>query len=229
MKALPTKPPFNYNVRLKPVIGRMLFCSVKDMERYCVRLLLLRIKGAESFKELRTDAITDPSNPVEHPTFHRAAIAMGLLDDGLEWHRCLDEAALEQMPGFMIQLFALLLMNCDVPDPQDLWDSHKHQLISNRVPALVDYNVYMAYMSIEKIVQGNNPSMSLLQTFHIPIPTYNGDAGNADQAGNEQAQALNHAAYAALNVPKLNIKQILAYDAIMDSLVNKSGKQFFPG
>jgi hypothetical protein len=55
-------------------------------ECFYIRLLLTCVKGATSFKHLRSFEGT------EYPTFKEAYIARGLLEDNSEWHQCLEEA-----------------------------------------------------------------------------------------------------------------------------------------
>jgi hypothetical protein len=94
----------------KRVIGRMYSVSPndKDFERYCLRLLLLHVKGPTSFQHIRTseDSLT------VHATFLKAAIDRGLLDDDKEWDRALTEARQHRFPHQMRELFALILMHC---------------------------------------------------------------------------------------------------------------------
>lgn len=49
------------------VIGRIYTVSFREIERYCLRLLVLNIKGATSFENLRT--VTKDDITVEYPTF----------------------------------------------------------------------------------------------------------------------------------------------------------------
>jgi hypothetical protein len=44
--------------------------------------------------------------------------------DGEEWHHCLNEADMYAMPRMMQNMFATILMNCEVLDPRDQWDRH---------------------------------------------------------------------------------------------------------
>ena len=60
-------------------IGRMFTSGIRDIERYCLRMLLHNVRGASSFECLRT------VEGVERATFKGAATAMGLLADDAEW------------------------------------------------------------------------------------------------------------------------------------------------
>src|SRR5882762_6866879 len=68
------------------VIGRMYFVHPSAGERFYLRLLLVNVKGAESWDDLRR------FDGVLHHTFKAACLARGLLEDDGEWKKCLEEA-----------------------------------------------------------------------------------------------------------------------------------------
>eukprot|EP00794_Sanderia_malayensis_P013154 gene13154-biopygen10487 len=79
----------------KRVIGRIYKALPLDAERFALRLILLHRKGATSFKDIRTvDGVT-------HDMFKNAARAMSLLEDNAEHRRCLQDAAMINMPAQM--------------------------------------------------------------------------------------------------------------------------------
>ena len=81
------------------MIGRIYSVGFKQVERFCLRLLLLLVKGTTSFDYLRL------VNGVEYPTFREAAVARNLLKGNESWKRALMEAATFEMPGQLRQLF----------------------------------------------------------------------------------------------------------------------------
>lgn len=56
-------------------------------ELHYLRLMILYIRGAASYKDLRT------VDGTEYATFKEAAMALGVLDDDMEVERCLKEAS----------------------------------------------------------------------------------------------------------------------------------------
>lgn len=65
----------------KPVVGRMITISPIQSELYHLRLLLLYVKGAESFRDMMTvEGVTLAS-------FKAAAAARGLLEDSEMWEK----------------------------------------------------------------------------------------------------------------------------------------------
>jgi hypothetical protein len=64
----------------------MYYAHPTSGERYYLQMLLNCVKGATSYKHLRT------VDGREHDTFKDACITMGLLTDNNEWHQALEEA-----------------------------------------------------------------------------------------------------------------------------------------
>jgi len=90
------------------VISRLYMCSLRDKERFYLRLLLTRICGAISYEAIRT------INGILYNTFEEAVRQLGLLDEeNNEFDKCLEEAATYQMPSKLRQLFASILLFCD--------------------------------------------------------------------------------------------------------------------
>jgi hypothetical protein len=67
-------------------ISRMYYAHPTLDERYYLQMLLNCVKGATSYKHLRT------VDGIEHDTSKDACIAMGLLEDDNKWHQALEEA-----------------------------------------------------------------------------------------------------------------------------------------
>ncbi|KAG2192871.1 hypothetical protein INT47_006043 [Mucor saturninus] len=88
-------------------IGRMYFISATDIERYCLRLLLLHLKTTATFDD---DGIQSTGTRT-WPTFREAAQALNLLEDVK-----------------IRELFAILLIFNFVPNYKEIWDNHKDKL-----------------------------------------------------------------------------------------------------
>jgi hypothetical protein len=85
-------------------------------------MLLNCIKGATSYEHLRT------VDGIEHDTFKDACIVMGLLVDNNEWHQALEEASIWALGRQLRDMFASMLMFCEVMNPRQLWDAHWESL-----------------------------------------------------------------------------------------------------
>ena len=103
-------------------IGRIYAVSPRDTEKYYLRTLLYKIPGAKRFADLRMH------DGQLYPSYQSTARAMGLLVDDSEWSRTLTEASLSQSPRNLRQLFAILIVFCDLSDPFQLWLDHQSKL-----------------------------------------------------------------------------------------------------
>jgi len=76
------------------VISRLYMCSLRDKERFYLRLLLTRICEVISYEVIRTII------GILYNTFEEAVRQLGLLDEeNNEFDKCLEEAATYQMPS----------------------------------------------------------------------------------------------------------------------------------
>lgn len=104
------------------VIGRMPIVGVQDSERFYLRMLLLREKGALSFNSLKT------INGKFCQTSQEACKELGLLDGDQYWHDTLFEAARMHTPNYLRVLFAMICAFGEVENIPDLWVEHKEAL-----------------------------------------------------------------------------------------------------
>jgi hypothetical protein len=243
----------------KPIIGRMYDVSPRNLELYALRLLLLHSVGAESFDDLKfipdydqygnTIPIVNyisvpggfardiperlPQGHVCH-SFHMAAKELGLMLDYREWHNCLQEASQWAMSFHMCKLFALILMNCEVKDPQNLWDDTCDLLITSdwqiRRNNLCRHNLLLdAYVLIEKEIQNSNSDITLEETYHIkrPIALNNPFTHNSHTDQDATQRTATHQAHVEHLISQLNPEQLTAFQAIYHSISNNEGKCFF--
>ena len=79
-------------------ISRLYFVSPREQGRFFLRLLLLHVRGATSFEDLRS------LNGI-YPSFREAAIARGLTESDEEWHFAMSQASLFFMSSSLRSLF----------------------------------------------------------------------------------------------------------------------------
>ena len=101
------------------IIARMYGVSPRDRERFFLRMLLLHVRGARSFRDLRT------FEGAPCATYEEACRERGLLVDDAEWHRTLEEANITASPKQLRELFVTILGSCEPSDPIDLWEHFK--------------------------------------------------------------------------------------------------------
>ncbi len=103
-------------------ISHMFYAHSTLGECYYLRMLLNCVKGATSYEHLRT------VDGIEHNTFKDACIVMGLFADDNEWHQALEEVDLWALVRQLRDMFASMLMFCEVTNPRQLWDAHWESL-----------------------------------------------------------------------------------------------------
>ncbi|GMF45039.1 unnamed protein product [Phytophthora fragariaefolia] len=108
--------------KYRAAIGRLIYVSPMDRERFYLRLLLCHRKGPTSFEHLRT------VDGVVHPTFQAAAMHSGFLENDQAWIACMSEASSFRMPYQLRQLFAPLLVYSQVSDVRGLCDQFDDEL-----------------------------------------------------------------------------------------------------
>ena len=100
------------------VIGRLSEVHSSSGELLYLRMILLRIKGAVSFDDLKT------VNGHVHNTFHEACVDLGLLQNDQQWHEAIAENAHTSMPPQLRAMFVNILVYSPISHPQRLWEAH---------------------------------------------------------------------------------------------------------
>jgi len=100
-------------------VGRMYSVSPTQTELFHLRLLLLTVKGATSFNDLRT------VNGQFYQSFSETCLALGLIEDDDEWKQAMNEAVKWMMPRQLRRLFVRILLHCQPLQPEQLWESFK--------------------------------------------------------------------------------------------------------
>jgi hypothetical protein len=103
-------------------INRMYYAHLTLGEHYYLRMLLNCVKGATSYEHLQT------MDGTQHDTFIDACIVMGLFTNDNEWHQALEEANLWASGQQLHDMFASMLMFCEMTNPRQLWDAHWESL-----------------------------------------------------------------------------------------------------
>jgi hypothetical protein len=99
-----------------------LYVPPKAGERFYLRTLLTKIRGATSFQALRT------VDGIVLPTYREACLRHGLLQDDGEWNICLTEAVHMQTGHQLRDLFVTILRECEPLRPESLWNSFRENI-----------------------------------------------------------------------------------------------------
>lgn len=114
-------------ITTKPLLNRLYFVSPRQQERFYLRLLLLNVRGATSFDDIRTYQGTT------YPNYKEAAEARDLIATDDEWDRCLEEAAVFKFPKQMAELFAYILVFQRPTNARQLYEKYKEQFFEPRL------------------------------------------------------------------------------------------------
>lgn len=207
----------------KAPIGRMYNASPKEGERFFLRLLLSHIRGAQSFEDLRT------IHGELQPTFQKACIELGLLEDDQEWVRCLEEAIVSCTPLALRNLFVIILVFALPSNPLSMWELFQDHLcedyfyhLNNLHPNMHNNNRELAVteclISLDYELQNHGLS---LQHYGLPIPNRQ-LLNNRNRAlleeldfNQEQLQQLTDE-----RIPMLQDTQRQVFDAVNHALTN---------
>ena len=113
-------------------IGRVYAVHPNNRECFYLRLLLHTVRGATSFRCLRTydGQVMD--------LYCEACARHCILEDDQHWQTTRTEAAAMQAPRQLRQLFAILVQVCGVSEPLQLWNAHKQALAARgHTPSLL--------------------------------------------------------------------------------------------
>ena len=82
----------------------MSIVSPKNTERFYLKLLLYKIKGATSFKDSRS------VNKTLYKKYKKAAVAVGLIEDDKQIYKIFDEACKIMLPYELRKFFVCFLL-----------------------------------------------------------------------------------------------------------------------
>ncbi len=103
-------------------VGRMYSVFPSAGDKYYLRILLCQVKGAKSFRDLRS------YENVVYDTNRAACLARGLLQDDEEWRLCIRDAAVFRMPSQLRSLFTYILRENSPLNPAALFEEFKKDL-----------------------------------------------------------------------------------------------------
>lgn len=144
------------------VIGRMYAVAPNDVQRFYIRILLLHVKGAKSFRDLRH------YNGTYYETYKEAVVARGLLEDDQEWINCLQEMVATNMPHQLRELFAYICCFCQPSSPLNLWLRFKNDMIEDFSLDNIENAENEGLLQIENVLKQNGLNCAKM---NLPIPT----------------------------------------------------------
>ena len=127
------------------VYTRLHHIHPRNRELFNLRLLLLNVRGPESFEDLRT------VNGTLYSSFTEAAIALNLIDNDRQWNECIEEALSTETPYRVRFLFANICMHCHPNNPSalTLWNSYQERMSDD----FVTFNGDTIDIAVQKSLQ----------------------------------------------------------------------------
>ncbi len=214
-------------------ICHMYYAHPTLSEYYYLQMLLNCIKGATSYEHLRT--VDGP----KHDTFKDACIVMGLLVDDNEWHQAFKEASLWALGRQLRDMFASMLMFCEVMNPRHVWDAHWESLsddieamtcrerddltVTFSEDALKDHALY----EIDQIFIRNRHRLEGFPT--LPKSNYVPPIHGGNRLVQEKLVYDQHSLTIDVDnaEDRLNDDQRNVYEIILNATINKDGKLSF--
>ena len=214
------------------VIGRMHRLSPKCGEQYYLRLILLHARGATSWDDLLT------VNGVKYDRFRDVAVAMNLLQNDKEWHRCMKDAAEWKTGDALLQLFVTILLNCDVANPLQLWNEQKENMSYDVKHSMLkglsaEHKKKITPERVEKVTLLKiqkllNAHKKKLDDYSLPPLKKEDQEINAELLMELDYDEVECAQDVTKNVKSMNDEQKAFYKAVIDSIYgNSTDKLFF--
>jgi len=205
----------------RPTLGRLLNVSPQDSERYHLSILLTYVKGAKSFKDLKT------VDGKLYETFKEACGAHGFIFDDTVYFKSLHEASTFQMPQQLREFFTNLLIHCVPQQPNKLWEYFKIKLSEDFThrnkqmpfPLTTEEILDLTKMKINEMLQQQGKN---LKDYGIKPPKFVEDLftsnANSSQIQNQQ--------YVKRTIKSLNPDQLKAYQGVLQMLLPFSNENY---
>ncbi|KAM0844699.1 hypothetical protein ACQ4PT_056882 [Festuca glaucescens] len=213
-------------------IGRIYYVQPNVGELYYLRILLMIVKGATSYEDIKT------YEGRTYLFFKEACAARGLLGDDTEWYRAFDEAVIWGFGPRLRQLFVTMLLYCGVKSERTFFERYWVNLADDLQYAVrlirqdPKYVVPIAQLrdmllsELEPVFLKNG---SRITDFNLPSRTNYEGAFYGNRLMQEEmshdSEAL--AREAEVLLTKLNTGQRSAYEKIIHSVLHQQPALFF--
>ncbi|XP_067945068.1 uncharacterized protein [Watersipora subatra] len=110
------------HIHASNALGRVYIIHPTNVECFHLHIFLHKVTGPTSFQQLRT------VDGIVCSTFKEACLKRGLLEDDRQWRNTLREASVSYSPSRLRNLFAVILISCNLSDSKQLWLDHKESI-----------------------------------------------------------------------------------------------------
>ncbi|XP_071708776.1 uncharacterized protein [Rutidosis leptorrhynchoides] len=196
-------------------------------------MLLNIVKGPRSFEELRT------FDGTLHHTFKDACFAYGLLHDDREWTEAISEVKIWASGAQLRDLFATMLLFCNITNPLRLWEQHwedladdilhkKRKIFNFPDLTLIDSQIKnYCLVEIQGVLHKHRKSLSDFPSLPLPDPSL------LTQLDNRLIrEELNYNIKDMKNLHdnlfrSLNPEQLTLYERLIKAVTNQEGGLYF--
>jgi hypothetical protein len=213
-------------------IGRVYYVNPNAGELYYLRMLLMIVKGATSFVDIRT------FEEIVYASYKEACAAWGLLGDDLEWYQAFDEAVVWGFGPRLRRLFVTMLIYCGVKNERHFFDKYWVALADD-----IQYTVRVRLRNMDYIVPDIELKDLLLDRLTELFVKFGSSITNFNLPPKSSSQAVYYdnrlireelsydaeklAREAVILLDKLNVDQVVAYNTIVDAVVQEKPGFFF--
>ena len=199
-----------------PTVG----LNSKQVELFCLRLLLNNVRGATSFNHLKT------INGKMFETFQEACVELGIFHDDSEIDKALSEASTLSFGDHYIEFFGSILEFCKPSNALPIWNKYGPGMCNeiqnlNNISQTESQNYILNKLKTQLSQSGLE-----LSNFNLPEPNFDNDNINSlisSQTIFDKQRLLESSSNA---VTKMNEDQLIFYNTVIDSVINKKGKLF---
>jgi hypothetical protein len=213
-------------------IGRMYYVHPTAGELYYLRMLLMIVKVATSYVDLRTFSGT------VYATFREACEARGLLESDNEWSLLFDEAIVSASSHQLRQLFVTVTLHCSVCNVRALFDKYClyfrddiHRSLTRALanPRYIVPLEQLMSLLIKKLTQLFSNSGGNIEDFNLPKLSTQNDPMYENRLLNDEldVEPLVLSMQAQSLLSQLNTDQRHVYDTIIGRVLSSLPEFFF--
>ncbi|EFN61253.1 Uncharacterized ATP-dependent helicase YHR031C, partial [Camponotus floridanus] len=223
--------PGYVNIYSTDALGRIYTVHPRNDECFYLRLLLVNVRGPNSFQFLRT------VDGELCATYREACQRLHLLEDDVHWDHTLADAVISSTSQQIRSLFAIIISTCFPSSPYNLWNKYKDNMaedILHRVRSITAnpeleicseiYNEVLICLEDLCVMM----SGKMLNELGMPAPNRPmHDAFNREFERERQYDTNALSQSVQNKVPLLNQQQKTAYDTIIKAINDGNGGIFF--
>ncbi|KAM0824662.1 hypothetical protein ACQ4PT_070045 [Festuca glaucescens] len=214
------------------MIGRIYYVPPNVGECYYLRMLLMYVKGAESYEDVRT------FEDVVYETFKEACAARGLVGDDEEWFKAFDEAVRWGMGGQLRALFVMMFMYCGIANELAFFEKYWRPMSDD-----ILYSLRRTFNDASYVLPDDTLKNMVLEELHIlfarngsspasyslPPLVHDSSTGFSNRLIDDEMSydITGLLAQAPLLKAKLNHDQRHAFNSIVDSVTGATPAFYF--